>query len=140
VNGRANRPAADRSSANRETNRKIILFGCFGGAFVFGSIALMAAAVRAAQLWSTVATAGTLLMAVIALYSWQQMRRDPVVQQPRGDDDEDTNPEGGSGLRLPPDEPNGGSSLEFDWDGFLTGFRDYVAGSGSDSERELARQ
>jgi hypothetical protein len=132
VNRRANRPTA---------NPEIILFGCLGGAFLFGTVAFTVAITRAAApVLSTVATIGTLLMALIASYAWRQMRREAPVEHSSEDDDEDSNPEGGSGVRTPPDAPDGGSSLDFDWDGFVTGFRDYVTRSGSDSDRELARQ
>jgi hypothetical protein len=129
--GRGNTPPADHS---------ILLFGCLGAAVTFATVACTATVAHTARFWSVFGTVSSLLLMLVALYCWRVVRRDGFFEQASDDEDEDGNPEGGSKVRFPPDAPDGGGSLEFDWQGFLAGFRDYVEASSSEPVRELARQ
>ena len=73
--------------------------------------------------------AGPIGTAAFGLAAWRAWYLDAIhgyFHDPTDEEDEDGNPEGGSGVRYPPDAPDGGGSLEFDWDGFVTGFWDHV--------------
>jgi hypothetical protein len=131
VSGNGTQPPADHT---------ILLFGCLGAAVTFATVACTATVAHTARFWSVFGTVASLLLMVLAVYCWRVVRRDGFYQQASDDEDEDTNPEGGSKVRFPPDAPDGGGSLEFDWQGFLAGFRDYVDASSTDPVRELARQ
>ena len=76
--------------------------------------------------WLIAGPIGTAVFSLGAWRAWYLIAIGGYPHDPTDEEDEDGNPEGGSGVRYPPDAPDGGGSLEFDWDGFVTSFWDHV--------------
>lgn len=131
MSGGRNQPPADRG---------IALLGCAGGAVTLAIVAVTSALTHTKVVWVVFGSVGCVVLSVVAVHCLRLVRRDGFFYEPADDEDEDGNPEGGTGNRFPPDAPDGDGSLEFDWNGFLASFWDYVEASSRESERELALQ
>jgi hypothetical protein len=125
VNARANPSPAYHS---------IALMGSIGGVLTLAVVAVVALITGSASIWWVVGPAGTAVLTAVAWRSWRLVRRHGFYH-PQDDEDED-GPEGGTGIRFPPDAPDGGGSLVFDWDAFLTAFWDHVEATARERDAE----
>ena len=110
------RPPADRS---------IVMLGCLGATLTLLAVTVILAVTSAASVWLVVAAVGAVLSGFVAWRAWLLVAAHGYFHD-SDEEDEDESPEGGSGVRFPPDVPDGGGSLDFDWDAFVTGFWDHV--------------
>jgi len=111
------RPPADRA---------IVMLGCIGAALTLLTVTVIAATTGTESFWLIVGPIGAGLFALTACRAYQLVLRHGYFHEAGEEEDDDGNPEGGSGVRFPPDAPDGGGSLVFDWDAFVTGFWDHV--------------
>ena len=107
-------------------DHSIVLLGSIGGVVMLVTVSVATLITGAAPAWAALGPAGAALLSALAWRCWRLVRRHGFYHAPEGEDGgEDA--EGGTGIRFPPPDPfDGDDSLEFDWDGFLTEFWDYV--------------
>jgi hypothetical protein len=138
-NDHARSSAIGTSSGRPPANRAIAMLGCLAGAFTLLVVTFVAAATGTAGFWVVGAPIGAVGFSIGAWRAWRLVALHGYFHEVGDEEeDEDGNPEGGSGVRFPPDAPDGGGSLEFDWDAFVTGFWDHVDAMSRDSRREPA--
>ncbi|MHB8695444.1 MAG: hypothetical protein ACYDHH_29830 [Solirubrobacteraceae bacterium] len=118
-------------------DRAILMMGCIGGAITLVSVTLAALITGTTTFWLLLGPIGAVLLSVVAWRAWRLVSLRGYFHQPADEEDEDGNPEGGSGVRFPPDAPDGGGSLEFDWDAFQAGFWQHVEATARETGREL---
>ena len=122
----------DRSPADHT----IALLGCLSGAATMIVVGLVAMISGAPPLWIGVGPAAAALLAGLAWWSWQLVRRHGFYHRADEEDEEDENPEGGSRVRFPPEAPDGGGSLAFDWERFLMAFWEHVEATSRERPRD----
>ena len=117
------RPPADRA---------IVMLGCLGATVTLVTVTLIAAITSAGAVWLVIGPIGVALFGLGAWRAGLLVAKHGYFHDTGDEEDEDESPEGGSGVRFPPDAPDGGGSLEFDWDAFVTGFWDHVDATARD--------
>lgn len=122
------RSSANGTSSGRPpSNPAIAMLGCIAGALTLFVVTFMAGVTGTADYWAVGTLIGAIALSVLGFHAWRLVAlRGYFHEVGDEEEDEDGNPEGGSGVRFPPDAPDGGGSLEFDWDSFVNGFWDHV--------------
>jgi hypothetical protein len=118
----------DRTSTGRApADRAIAMLGCIGAAATLLVVTIVVALTGAGGFWLIAGPVGTAVFGFGAWRAWRLVATHGYFHDATDEEeDEDGSPEGGSGVRYPPDAPDGGGSLEFDWDAFVAGFWDHV--------------
>jgi hypothetical protein len=117
------RPPADRA---------IVMLGCLAGAATSLVVTLIVVITGTDSFWLVLGPVGAVLFGFGAWRAWLLVSAHGYFHDVGDEEDEDDSPEGGSGVRFPPDAPDGGGSLEFDWDAFVAGFWQHVDATARD--------